>query len=226
LLKNNYYFALSTSNVPNPTKLPANHTGIADSSANGFYFAPDAPVANYDPTAPSIGVRVTNGHPEQSVAHATLASVPSFPTSAMQEHVMPSFTHTLIGLGPFPDLGYKIVFTKTAVTVYHPDGHPILKGWQDLKGPCLWHFPLQPNQPAALAEPHTPTRQLSCLPHALPGWVQHPNILQATNHLGAACLVTYLHGPVQALALAARASRIPFDPRSLDPPSIGAFVSF
>jgi hypothetical protein len=45
-------------------------------------------------------------------------------------------------LGPFADLGCKIVFTKTSVTVYHPDGHPILSGWQDKTGPRLWHFPL------------------------------------------------------------------------------------
>ena len=57
-------------------------------------------------------------------------------------HVMPSFNHTLIGLGPFADLDCKIIFTKTAVTVYHPDGHPILARWRDETGPCLWHFPL------------------------------------------------------------------------------------
>ncbi len=55
---------------------------------------------------------------------------------------MPAFPHTLIGLGPFADLGCKIVFTKTSVIVYHPDGHPILSGWQDETGPRLWHFPL------------------------------------------------------------------------------------
>jgi hypothetical protein len=38
--------------------------------------------------------------------------------------------------------------------------------------------------------------------------------------------VTYLHGPVQTLALAARAARIPFDPCSLNLPSIRALVSF
>jgi hypothetical protein len=54
---------------------------------------------------------------------------------------MPAFPHTLIGLGPFADLGCKIVFTKTSVTVYHPDGYPILLGWQDETGPRLWHFP-------------------------------------------------------------------------------------
>jgi hypothetical protein len=64
LLKNNYYFALSTLNVPNPTQLPATHTGIADSDANGFYFAPGTPVTNHNPTAPTVGVHVTNGQPE------------------------------------------------------------------------------------------------------------------------------------------------------------------
>jgi hypothetical protein len=96
LIKNNYYFDLSTSNISNPAKLPATHTGIANSGANGFYFAPDAPVDEYNPTAPTVGVRVANGHPEQSVAHTTLASVPSLAPSLMQGHVMPSFTHTLL----------------------------------------------------------------------------------------------------------------------------------
>ena len=127
--------------TPPPNILPS-HTGIADSGATDFYFAPDAPVTNYNPQAPPVGVRVANGRPERSVASATLASVPSLPRAAMSGHVMPSFPHTLIGLGPFADLGCKIIFTKTAVTVYHPDGHPILAGWRDETGPRLWHFPL------------------------------------------------------------------------------------
>ena len=85
---------------------------------------------------------MANGLPEHLVASATLALASSLPQAAMSGHVMPSFPHTLIGLGPFADQGCSIVFTKTAVTVYHPDGHPILSGWQDQTGPCLWHFPL------------------------------------------------------------------------------------
>jgi hypothetical protein len=84
----------------------------------------------------------TRGQPEHSVASATLASVPSLPQASKTGHVMPAFPHTLIGLGPFANLGCKIVFTKTSVTVYHPDGHPILSGWRDETGPRLWHFPL------------------------------------------------------------------------------------
>ena len=67
---------------------------------------------------------------------------PFTPSAAKSGHVMPSFPHTLIGLGPFADLGCNIVFTKTSVIVYHPDGHPSLSGWRDETGPCLWHFPL------------------------------------------------------------------------------------
>jgi hypothetical protein len=143
LCKNNYYYALTTKAAPNPPPdiLPS-HTGIADSGATDFYFAPDAPVTNYNPQAPTVGVRVANGWPERSVASATLSSVPSLPQAAMTGHVMPAFPHTLIGLGPFADLDCKIVFTKTAVTVYHPDGHPLLSGWRDETGPRLWHFPL------------------------------------------------------------------------------------
>jgi hypothetical protein len=143
LCKNNYYCALTSESAPNPPPniLPS-HTGIADSGATDFYFAPDTPVTNYNPQAPTVGARVANGRPERSVASATLASVPSLPQASMTGHVMPAFPHTLIGLGPFADLGCKIVFTKSSVTVYHPDGHPLLSGWRDETGPCLWHFPL------------------------------------------------------------------------------------
>jgi hypothetical protein len=151
-LKNNYYFALSTTPTCNPTQLPLSHTSIADSGASGFYFAPGAPVTNLNPKAPTVGIRVANGRPERSVASATLASTPSIPPAAMQGHVMPSFPHTLIGLGPFADLGCQIVFTKTAVSVIHPDGHIILEGWWEQDGPCLWRFPLNATK-ASLSVP-------------------------------------------------------------------------
>jgi hypothetical protein len=142
LLKYNYYFALSTTPAQNPTQLLFFHTGIANSGTSGFYFAPGAPVTNLYLRALTVGVQVANGLPEQSVANATLASAPSFPPAAMQGHVMPSFPHTLIGLGPFAILGCQIVFTKTAVSV-NLDGHTILKGWREVDSPRLWRFPLQ-----------------------------------------------------------------------------------
>jgi hypothetical protein len=73
--------------------------------------------------------------PVDITLRATLASVLSLPPAAMQGHVMPSFPHTLIGLGPFADLGCSIVFTKTAVNAIDPDGQSILEGWREQDGP-------------------------------------------------------------------------------------------
>jgi hypothetical protein len=83
LCRNNYYYALATEFVlsPPPT-LPAHHTGIADSGFSGFYFVPNAPVANYNPQALTVGVHVANNHPKLLVASATLSSASPLPPAA------------------------------------------------------------------------------------------------------------------------------------------------
>ena len=146
LFKNYYYYALLSS--CNPTHLSPSGTGIAYSGSSGIYFAPDAPDANLDHRAPTVRVQGANGFPEKFIASATLASAPSLPQESMLGHVMPSFPHTLIGLGPFAYLGYTIVFTKTDVKVVHPNGNCVLKGWQEGDGPRLWRFPLKANSQA------------------------------------------------------------------------------
>ena len=99
----------------------------------------------------------------------------------MLGHVMPSFPYTLIGLGPFADQGCQIIFTKTAVTVYHPDGHPILSGWRDETGPRLCHFPLiaettnpQDVAPVAAPRPTTVPPATAVIPRPLPAPVIAP----------------------------------------------------
>ncbi len=139
MCKNNYYYALLIESAPSPTStFPHQHTGITDSGSSSFYFSPSTPVADANPHAPTVSITVANGCPEHSIASATLASIPALPPSTMAGHVMPSFPQTLIGLSPFANQGCKIVFDKTLVTVYHPDGHPILSGWWDLDGTRLW----------------------------------------------------------------------------------------
>jgi hypothetical protein len=55
----------------------------------------------------------------------------------------------------------------------------------------------------------------------------HPNQgILATSTSGVACLVYYLYGAAQAIALAAHATGTPYDPHSLDLPSIGALDGF
>ncbi len=252
LSKNNYYYALATEFVPHthPT-LPAHHTGIADSISNGHYFVPDAPVANYNPQAPIVEVRVANSCPKRLVTSATLASATMLPLAASSRHFMPNFPHTLIGLGSFADQDHTIVFTKTAVTVYHPDDHPILSSWQDETSPQLWRFPFtaeatNPQDVTVATVPRPPIPTPALLPAPPPritrlpppastvilpsvSAASHPHPSQgvlATNTPRIACLVYYLYSAAQAFALAAHAAGTPFDPHSLDLPSIGALVGF
>jgi hypothetical protein len=158
LCKNNYYYALLIESAPTPTSTsPHQHMGIANSGSSSFYFSCRTPVANYNPRAPTVSVTVANRCPKHSIASATLAFIPALFPSTMLGHVMPSFPHTLVGLGPFVNQGCKIVFDKTSVTIYHSDGHPILNGWQDINGPQIWQSPLTaPPPPPAHSPPLAP----------------------------------------------------------------------
>ncbi len=60
LFNNNYYSALATPSC-NPTHLPLSKTGIADSGATSFYFSSSTLVANLNPDAPTVCVKVANG---------------------------------------------------------------------------------------------------------------------------------------------------------------------
>jgi hypothetical protein len=173
----------------------------------------------------------------------------------MQGHVMPSSPHTLIGLGPFANLGCQILFTKTAVSIIHLDGHTILEGWREVDSPCLWRFPLQatslpvmalfdkyeepgPCRSAANFSLAPPVIPFQCPPVAPMPYLRRPPPTASTAPLhpsqgfspiddaGQACFVSYQYGAAQALALAVRSSTTPFNPCSLDLPSVGALVGF
>ena len=139
----------------------------------------------------------------------------ALPDKAVQEHAMSSFPHTLIGLGPFANLGCKIIFTKTAVSVIHSDGHSIIEGWQELEGPCLRHFLLISKPINTLIYPPQP--QSTHVPH------QHG--FNAIDEDGHACNVEYMYGEDTSLSVAAQTSTTPFDTHALDLPSVRALIS-
>ena len=58
---------------------------------------------------------------------------------------MPSFTNTLIGVGPICDANFTVVFKKKDLIVLSPEGQKILTGWREKKLPKLWRFALKPN---------------------------------------------------------------------------------
>ena len=81
-----------------------------------------------DATRKNIRVGTANGQVANSTAMATLP-VPQvksdFPTKS---YIMPTFTNTLIGVGPLYDADCTVVFKKKDVTVLSPKGEPILQG--------------------------------------------------------------------------------------------------
>ncbi len=205
---------------------PHQHTGIADSGSSSFYFSLGTPVPNFNPRAPTVSITVANRCPEHSIASATLAPIPANLPSMVAGHVMPSFPHTLIGLGPFGDQGCKIVFDKTLVTVYHPDGYPILSSWQDINGPQLWQFPL--TMPPSLPV-HLPPLALLAggLSAAMAAGLPHlSQRFRATSTPKEDIHIKFLRGVTQSMAMAAHASSTPYNPRALDLSSISALVSF
>ena len=124
--------------------LPQQHTGIVDSGATRLYIAPNAPHGLLDTSAATIKVGTSNGQVSTSEAKAAL-HIPQlaeyFPTTG---YIMPSFTNTLIGVGPIYDPNCTILFKKQDVTVLSPDGKPILQGWRGNKLPLLWRFAHKP----------------------------------------------------------------------------------
>ena len=112
----------------NENSLPPEQTGIVDSGATHLYIAPNAPYDQLDTTASTIIVGTTNGQVALSTVKATL-TIPQlaadFPTAG---YIMPTFTNTLIGVGPICDANCTVVFRKEDVTFMSPEGKPIPQG--------------------------------------------------------------------------------------------------
>ena len=102
---------------------------------------------------------------QQKVVTTAILSIPQliseFPTT---RYIMPSFTNTLVGVGPICDAYCTVVFTKKYVTVFSPKGNPILKGWREKKLPRLWSFSMLPTEEFLMH--YTPKRQTTPSAHS------------------------------------------------------------
>ncbi len=227
-LINNKKLAFTTFTSRNPTPHPPdNDTDIADSGSSHLYFAPGAPVMNYDATAPTIRVCIANGTPVHSIASGELALVTALPPASRKGHVMAGFPHSLIGLAPFVDAGCRVLFTNTSVIAFDKDGEVILEGWRETTGPKLWRWPLLPQKPPP---PDLPQTQLQLGPCAYGTQMEAINAVRSIISSLHPCPVKQLVQSMPPSAFTVTASskggRPPFDPRRIDLPSIPALVAF
>ena len=118
---------------------------IVYSGATHIYIVPNEPHGPLDTSADTVKVGTANGQVERSAEQSTLP-IPQlaadFPKTG---YIMPSFTNTLIGVGPICDANCTVMFHKNDVTVLSPESKPIIKGWREKQLPRLWRFPLKPN---------------------------------------------------------------------------------
>jgi hypothetical protein len=83
--KNNYYYALLIEPAPTPTStFPHQHMGIADSGSSSFYFSCSAPVANYNPRAPTVSITVANDASNTPLQALLWPPFPHFPHQQWQ----------------------------------------------------------------------------------------------------------------------------------------------
>jgi hypothetical protein len=128
--------------ISNPSHLPVNHTGVADTGASGIYFSKHAPVNHRNISAPSICVGIANSTIITCSSASAQLKLKNLPSSARQGHIMPSFTRTLVGIAPLCDAYLTVIFTKHDAKAYDQAGATILEGWHDPGGANDWHFPI------------------------------------------------------------------------------------
>ena len=115
---------------------------MVDSGAMHIYIAPSAPHGHPNTTSTTITVGTAIGKMVKSTATATLPipqSTEDFPTTG---YIMPSFTNTVIGVGPIYDEDCRVLFTKKDVVVISHEGKTILTRWRENTLPKLWRFSL------------------------------------------------------------------------------------
>ena len=106
-----------------------------DSGTTHLYIGPNAPHGPKDTIASRIRVGTANGQVTISTANATLP-IPhlaaDFPTTG---YIMPTFTSTLIGIGPICDANCTLVIKKQDVTLISSKGKYFLQGWRRKETP-------------------------------------------------------------------------------------------
>ena len=102
------------------------------------------PHTNMQTLAPIIRIRVTNSQYELWAAMADLPIPQLAQDFPATRHIMPSFQHTPLSLGPICDANCKVLFSQEDITVFLPDGTSILTCQYDTSGSCPWHSAFHP----------------------------------------------------------------------------------
>ena len=131
-----------------------------------------------------------------------MVHLPAVPAAACRGHVVPGFTNNLLSLARLCDADCTATITKHAITVYSPDGSPILTAPRDTTGPRLWRaaLPHLAHHACGVVTQPTPGPRLGAH-NAVPTMVPPPSPLasnlrthcQSYDLPSSRALITYLH---------------------------------
>ena len=132
----------TSSTQPSRLALPKIHIGIANTVYSHLYIDTQAPHGPPNSSDPKIRVGASNVQVVLSTTTATLPIPQRGNDIPCEVHIMPSFTNTLVDIGPICDACCTVTFTEHNVTVFFLLGKPILTVWRETVMPKMWRFSL------------------------------------------------------------------------------------
>ena len=111
-----------------PARITEDNTTIVDARTSGLFFKAGAPVTNINKQPPKITVGTASEDLHVSSAECELNRPELRGKVYIKGHVMPSFTHNLMGISHFCDADCMVQYTKKKVTIFNPRGEPLVKG--------------------------------------------------------------------------------------------------
>ena len=112
---------LTAINYLSPTLLTTSDTAISDNVNIVLYLYTDFPNSDNNLSTPPILVGTATDHNQKySVTCRTLLT--HLTNKVRKGHILPAFNNSLIGIVPFYDADFKVLFYKESVTVFDPSG--------------------------------------------------------------------------------------------------------
>lgn len=143
-----------------PRRRYTKDTAIVDTGASGIFCMPGSLVKNINKEASKINARTASGEPCESSATCDLDKPEIPPHIPVNGHIMPTFTHNLVGIGTFCDKDCSVTYAKKDVIIYDLAGNPIVEGWREPPTSGLWRMSLVPEGEAIKTRPGAKTISL------------------------------------------------------------------
>ena len=134
---------LQSINYHIPIPITTSDIEITNTGTCGLYLSTDSPHSDKNPPALTMILVTETGHIQKYTATYRALSI-HLTDQLCRAHILPNFNNSLVGIEPFCDADFKVLFTKENVSVFDPARKTTLTGWRKLHGVWLWLFLLLP----------------------------------------------------------------------------------